>query len=53
MDIINAGLTARLLNDATVVGRTNTFIEHALMRTWDRNKNSGNKDELDIEDYEV
>ncbi|MEP6951136.1 MAG: WD40 repeat domain-containing protein [Ginsengibacter sp.] len=49
---INAGLTARLLNDAQLLKDELPLLEHALMRIWDRNKNSGNEGELDIEDYE-
>ena len=49
---INAGLTARLLNDAQLLKDELPLLEHALMRIWDRNKNSDNPDELDIEDYE-
>ena len=49
---INAGLTARLLNDAQLLKDELPLLEHALMRIWDHNKNSGIKDELTVEDYE-
>ncbi len=49
---INAGLTARLLNDAQLLKDELPLLQHALMRIWDRDKNSDDKGELDIDDYE-
>ncbi|MBA2561597.1 MAG: hypothetical protein H0V14_01535, partial [Chitinophagaceae bacterium] len=51
---INAGLTARLLNDAQLVKDELPLLQHALMRIWDSDKNAdiNNRGELGIEDYE-
>lgn len=49
---INAGLTARLLNDAQLVKDELPLLQHALMRTWDYEVNTDKSGELDINDYE-
>ncbi len=49
---INAGLTARLLNDVQLIKDELPLLQHALMRIWGHHKNL-DKEELDIEDYEA
>jgi len=50
---INSALTTRLLNDAQVVKDELPLLQHALMRIWDRNKNTHPDGELDLEDYDA
>lgn len=49
---INPGLTARLLNDAQQLKDELPLLQHALMRMWERYKNSAIDDKLGMEDYE-